>query len=240
MPDDLIIETLTSGYGRTVVIDDVSLTVKGGESVAILGRNGVGKTTLLATMMGLATVHKGSMQFAGKDLLRSKTFNRTAEGIGFVPQERLIFPSLSVHENLTVALRSDGWSTDRVYELFPRLRERRGNFGNQLSGGEQQMLALGRALVSGPKILLLDEPMEGLAPVIVQQIFAALVRLRNEEGFSILLVEQNARLALEFAPRAIILDRGKIVYDGPSAPLLSDKAILAKVMGFEADDLTHA
>ena len=231
----LAFRDVSAGYGETVVLDGVSLAVEQGGTLALLGRNGVGKTTLLASVLGHTRLHAGSIAFNATALDRLRPFRRARLGIGYVPQEREIFPSLNVMENLTVAARGVGqggrWPLDRVFELFPRMAERRHSMGNQLSGGEQQMLAIGRALMLNPSLLLLDEPLEGLAPVMVDRLLAALRRLRDAGGMTMLLVEQHARLALEFAPRAVILDRGRVVYDGASDPLLRDAAQLGALIG---------
>jgi branched-chain amino acid transport system ATP-binding protein len=232
MSDCLALRDVSAGYGETVVLDGISLALREGETLSVLGRNGVGKTTLLASILGHTTLHAGTIAFRGGSIERLRAFERARLGIGYVPQEREIFPSLTVDENLTVASRSGvHWTRERVYDLFPALAARQYNMGNQLSGGEQQMLSTGRALMGNPSLLLLDEPLEGLAPVIVDALLAALLRLREEGGLSIVLVEQHARLALEFATRAIILDRGKIVYDDRSQPLLDDPQSLADLIG---------
>jgi branched-chain amino acid transport system ATP-binding protein len=235
MSDCLALHDVSAGYGETVVLDGLSLRLEAGGTLSLLGRNGVGKTTLLASVLGHTALHAGKIAFEGKPIERLPTFQRARLGIGYVPQEREIFPSLSVEENLTVAARGVAgpvrWTLERVFELFPGLAQRRRNMGNQLSGGEQQMLAIGRALMGNPSLLLLDEPLEGLAPVIVDALIAALRRLRQEDGLAIVLVEQHARLALEFAARAVILDRGKIVYDGDSQPLLDDPQKLSDLIG---------
>ena len=206
---------LSAGWGDTQVISDISLSLPAGEVLAVLGRNGVGKTTLLSAVMGRAAHRAGSIRLRGAPIERMPVYARSAAGLGFVPQEREIFPSLSVRENLLVAARArpGGWTLERVLDLFPRLGERLRNGGNQLSGGEQQMLAIGRALMGNPSVLLLDEPMEGLAPVIVDMLLAALHRLRQGGDLSILLVEQHIDLALEFSERVIVLDRGQMAYD---------------------------
>ena len=223
MADCLALHDVSAGYGETVVLERVSLGVAEGGTLAVLGRNGVGKTTLLATVLGHTTLHAGAIAFRGQPIERLRPFQRARLGIGYVPQEREIFPSLNVDENLSVAARTGArWTRERIYELFPSLAARRRNMGNQLSGGEQQMLAIGRALMGNPSLLLLDEPLEGLAPVIVDALLAALHRLRQDDGLAIVLVEQHARLALEFAARAIILDRGRLVYDDAGQPLLDD------------------
>jgi len=234
MADCLSLRGVSAGYGETVVLDGVSLALADGGTLSILGRNGVGKTTLLASVMGHTTLHAGEIAFAGQPVAGLRPFQRARLGIGYVPQEREIFPSLTVEENLTVAarpMRDGGWTLERVYELFPRLAERRRSMGNQLSGGEQQMLAVGRALMLNPSLLLLDEPLEGLAPVMVDRLLDALLRLRAEERLAIVIVEQHARLALEFSPMAVILDRGKIVYDDESRALLDDPQLLATLIG---------
>lgn len=235
MADALTLKGVTAGYGETVVLDDVSLTLRDGGTLALLGRNGVGKTTLLATVMGHTNLHRGAIAFAGQPIESLTTYRRARLGIGYVPQEREIFPSLNVDENLTVAARTAGgrgkWNMEKVFELFPQLGNRRRNMGNQLSGGEQQMLAIGRALMGNPSLLLMDEPLEGLAPVIVDTLIAAFHTLRQQDGLAIVLVEQHARLALEFAAHAVVLDRGKIVYDGTSTPLLDDPQKLADLIG---------
>ncbi len=232
MADCLALHGVSSGYGETVTLEGVSLDLAAGGTLALLGRNGVGKTTLLATVLGHTTLHAGRIEFRGESIEHLRPFQRSRLGIGYVPQEREIFPSLNVEENLAVAARGGSrWTCQRVYELFPSLAMRRRNMGNQLSGGEQQMLAIGRALMGNLSLLLLDEPLEGLAPVIVDVLIAALHRLRQDERLAIVLVEQHARLALEFAQRAAVLDRGRLVYDGASQPLLDDSQRLATLIG---------
>ena len=174
MPEMLAFDTLTAGYGNAVVLDRLSFSLDEGRSLAVLGRNGVGKTTLLETLMGHTRVTSGEIRWRGQDITRLAPHRRAGAGLGWVPQEREVFPSLTVEENLLVVARRGPWQLRRVYELFPRLRERRGNYGNQLSGGEQQMLAIGRALMTNPRLLLLDEPMEGLAPIIVEELARAI------------------------------------------------------------------
>jgi branched-chain amino acid transport system ATP-binding protein len=235
----LHIDGLRAGYGETVVLDGVSLSLPPGGTLAVLGRNGVGKTTLLATIMGHTTLHGGTIEFDGQNISGFAPYRRARLGIGFVPQEREIFRSLTVEENLLVAERrpSGGksrWTLERVYEFFPSLANRRRNGGNALSGGEQQMLSIGRALMSNPTLLLMDEPLEGLAPVIVEAVLAGLERLKREDDLALLLVEQHARIALAFAERALVLDRGRIVHEGVSRDLLNSPDILAGLMGVSA------
>jgi branched-chain amino acid transport system ATP-binding protein len=227
----LALEGVRAGYGRTVVLDDVTLALPPGATLAVLGRNGVGKTTLMSTIMGHTTLHSGTIHFGGKDITALPAYGRCRLGIGFVPQEREIFPSLTLEENLSVAARPGRWTLERVYDFFPRLAERRRNRGNQLSGGEQQMLAIARALIGNPSLLLMDEPLEGLAPVIVDALLARLDRLKREDELALLVVEQHARLALELAENTVILDRGAIVYSGPSRPLLDAPDRLASLIG---------
>lgn len=231
MASALELKGVSSGYGETVVLEDVSVSLAPGESISIIGRNGVGKTTLLATVMGHTTLHKGDVTLAGGSIARVPVHRRALMGLGFVPQEREIFPSLTVRENLEVGARPGAWTQQRIFELFPNLKERLSNKGNQLSGGEQQMLSIARALLTNPSVLLMDEPTEGLAPVIVEALAAVLAQLRAAGGLSIILVEQNSRVALEFSPRTIVMDKGRIVYDGESAPLRADPERLAKFIG---------
>lgn len=235
MDNDLVFDGVTAGYGPTVVLDDLTLRIGSGECVALLGRNGVGKTTLLLTAMGHTHCSSGAIRLAGTDITRWPAWKRSRFGVGLVPQEREIFPSLSVEENLTVAAQKGGFTIEQTYDLFPRLAERRRNKGNQLSGGEQQMLSIGRAMMGGPKLLLLDEPLEGLAPVIVDIVIEALHRIRQEQSLTLVLVEQQARLALEFAPRAVVLVRGRIAYDGASLDLLDDQEKLDSLIGVRSE-----
>jgi branched-chain amino acid transport system ATP-binding protein len=239
MSAGLRIENLIAGYGATVVLDGVSIDVAEGGTLAVLGRNGVGKTTLLATIVGLTTRHRGTIQLGQRAIEGETTHRRIRGGLGYVPQEREIFPSLTAEENLLIAARPHGWSLDKVYELFPRLAERRRNSGNRLSGGEQQMLAVGRALVGGPQVLLLDEPMEGLAPVVVEALFDALAKVRDEARVTMILVEQKVDLALAFARDAIILDRGKVVYQATSEQLKADEAAQARYLGVGVEGDAH-
>src|SRR5438445_13161034 len=231
MASALELRGVSAGYGETVVLEDINLTLAPGESISVIGRNGVGKTTLLATVMGHTTLHHGEVMLGGVSLDRVPIFRRARRGVGWVPQEREIFPSLSVRENLEVAARPGHWTQERVFELFPNLKARLGNMGNQLSGGEQQMLRIARALLTHPSVLLLDEATEGLAPVIVDALTAVLVDLRAEGGLSIILVEQNSRVALEFSARSVVMDRGRIVYDGASAAFTADPAMLEAHLG---------
>ena len=231
MPSALELRHVCAGYGETVVIEDIDLALASGECISVIGRNGVGKTTLLATVMGHTTLHSGDVMLGQHDISTVPSFRRALAGIGFVPQEREIFPSLSVRENLTVTARPGDWTLPDVFALFPRLEERLDNMGNQLSGGEQQMLSIARALMTNPSILLMDEPTEGLAPVLVETLSAVLAQLRAKSALSIILVEQNSRVALTFSPRTVILDKGRIVYDGESEPLRADPERLAKLIG---------
>jgi len=227
----LVLESVSAGYGETVVLEGISLDLAPGRMLAVLGRNGVGKTTLLATIMGHTRLHHGSIRFADQEISPLPSHRRARLGIGFVPQEREIFPSLTIEENLTVAERPGKWTLASIYEFFPPLAERRRHYGNQLSGGEQQMLAIGRALMSNPTLLLMDEPLEGLAPVIVDALLAGLDRLKHQADLTLLLVEQHAQLALELAPETIVLDRGMIVFAGASRALLEDPPRLIQLMG---------
>ncbi|OVZ57623.1 ABC transporter ATP-binding protein [Pigmentiphaga sp. NML080357] len=229
----LELQDLSAGYGETVVLENVSLHLAAGEALAVLGRNGVGKTTLLTTLLGLNTVHGGALRYLGQDFSGWPAHQRARRGLGLVPQEREIFPSLTVQENLTVAAAPGPWNLERVYDLFPRLAQRGRNLGYQLSGGEQQMLAIGRALIGNPKVLLLDEPFEGLAPVIVDVLVDAFGKLREGGALSIVLVEQHAELALDLTERAIVLDRGRIVWQGASPELRGDPERLASLIGLE-------
>jgi branched-chain amino acid transport system ATP-binding protein len=224
-------DNVRAGYGETVVLEDVRFTLAPGETVSIIGRNGVGKSTLLATAMGHTSLHGGHISLHGKDVSDIVTYRRVHLGLGYVPQEREIFPSLTLRENLEVAARPGHWTYQTVCELFPRLGERAGNMGNQLSGGEQQMLAIGRALIGNPSVLLMDEPSEGLAPVIVEELARAIKRLAAAGELAMIVVEQNSRLALSIAPRAVVMDRGRIVYDGPSATLRDDPVKLESFIG---------
>ena len=228
MAELLRVESLRAGYGSAVVVQDVELRLAAGESLALLGRNGTGKTTLLATLVGLTRRFAGRIVLDGRELAGLPPHRRVAAGIGWVPQERNIFRSLTTHENLTAVARPGPWTAERVYAMFPRLAERRRNLGNQLSGGEQQMLAIGRALVLNPKLMLLDEPLEGLAPIIVEELLRSIARLVRDEGMSAIIVEQNPRLILPITQRAVVLDRGTVVHEGDSATLLAEPSRLER------------
>jgi branched-chain amino acid transport system ATP-binding protein len=222
---------LCAGYGATVVIDALDLCIGRGECVAVLGRNGVGKSTLLATVMGHATVQAGAILFAGQDIGRWPPHRRARAGLGWVPQEREVFPSLTVRDNLAVASRPGAWTVARAFELFPRLRERAGHAGRALSGGEQQMLAIARALVGNPSLLLMDEPFEGLAPIVVEELAEVIARLRTGGAMTMVLVEQRTDVALELAARAVVMSRGRVVFDDTSARLSSDPRLLHTLVG---------
>ena len=229
-PIALRLEGIHAGYGELNILENIALEIPAKTSLAVLGRNGVGKTTLMSTIMGHATLHSGSIQLFGQSIERLPVYDRSRLGIAYVPQTRDIFPSLSVEENMLVAARPGRWPLERVYELFPRLAERRGNMGNQLSGGEQQMLAVGRALISDPKLLLLDEPLEGLAPVIVQMLMEVFKKLITQEDLTVILVEQSAKLALQVTNQVIVLNRGQVTFQGLSQDLLSQPEQLAKLI----------
>ncbi len=230
MAELLALDRVTAGYGDSVILDNVSLALHEGDSLALLGRNGVGKTTLLVTLMGFTTVRSGTLSWRGRNLAALPTWRRASAGLGWVPQERYMFPSLTVLEHLTAVARPGPWDVARVYGLFPRLEERRRNLGNQLSGGEQQMLAIARALMVNPRLLLLDEPMEGLAPIIVQELMAVIRDLIRESGMAVIIVEQHARLALALTKHAVVLDRGRVVHASDSASLARDSAMLDRLV----------
>jgi branched-chain amino acid transport system ATP-binding protein len=229
----LALSDLRAGYGDAVVLDEIAFELPGGGSLALLGRNGMGKTTLLLTIMGYTEVRRGAILWRGNDITRVPPYRRARAGIGWVAQEREIFPSLSVEENLAVAARPGVWTRDRVFGLFPRLHERRGSRGNHLSGGEQQMLAIARTLMTNPDLLLLDEPLEGLAPIIVEELTAAIRRMTADQGTAFILVEQHADVALALAGEAIVLERGRIVHRARSADLLADRATLDRLIGLQ-------
>ena len=229
-PVALRLQGVRAGYGETVVLEDISFELPERGALALLGRNGVGKTTLLATLMGHTQLHGGRIDYRGQSIERLPVHERSRLGIGYVPQTRDIFPSLSIEENLQVAARKGRWPMERVYELFPRLAERRSHMGNQISGGEQQMLSIGRALMGDPAILLLDEPMEGLAPIIVEMLMQALTRLIREEALTVVLVEQSAKLALQVTQDVLVLSRGRIIHSGKSAELLAEPDRLAQLI----------
>ena len=230
MPDLLRLSGVRAGYGATVVLEDIEFGWPARGAVAGRGLNGVAKTTLRGTIMGHTTVHGGSIEYKDRPVSQLPVYERSRLGFGFVPQGRYIFPSLSVEENLTVAERPGPWTLERVYELFPKLAQRRTHMGNQISGGEQQMLAIGRALMGNPALLLMDEPLEGLAPIIVDALLVVMQRLIREESLTVILVEQSARLALEVTERVIVLSRGRIVHAGASAELLANPDRLATLV----------
>ncbi|WP_096667828.1 ABC transporter ATP-binding protein [Polaromonas sp. AET17H-212] len=231
MTELLRVDKLSAGYGEAVVLQGVSLSLDEGKTLALLGRNGTGKTTLINTLAGATRQHGGSITLAGKALHKMAPHERAAAGIGWVPQERNIFKSLTVHENLTAVARPGRWTPDRVYEMFPRLGERKGNLGTQLSGGEQQMLAVGRALVLNPRLLLLDEPLEGLAPIIVEELLLAIRRVTRDEGLSAIIVEQHPQAILRISDSAVVLDRGTVVHAGTADELLDQPQLLEQLLG---------
>jgi branched-chain amino acid transport system ATP-binding protein len=234
MPDLLTIDKLTAGYGEAIVLNEVSLMLAEGQALALLGRNGMGKTTLINSIVGVTRYIGGSIRLGGRELTVLRPDQRAHAGVGWVPQERNIFKSLTVEENLTAVAQPGPWTVARIYELFPRLAERRRNLGNQLSGGEQQMLAVGRALIVNPRVVLLDEPLEGLAPILVEELLAALRRVIRDEGMAAILVEQNAQKVLGVTDRAAILERGSVVYEGTSAELAADRSVLEGYLGVTA------
>jgi branched-chain amino acid transport system ATP-binding protein len=227
----LEVNGLWAGYGQATVLEDISFDLDEGSSMALLGRNGMGKTTLLATLMGATRQTRGSIRFAGQDLTVVPSHRRAHSGLGWVPQERDIFASLSVEENLTVVARPGAWDLGKVYATFPRLKERRANMGNQLSGGEQQMLAMGRALMLNPKLLLLDEPLEGLAPIIVYELLSIIEGMVREGSIAVILVEQHAHQILPITKQALVLERGHGVHLGPSDRLAADPGLLDRWLG---------
>ena len=231
MSELLRIENLSAGYGEAVVLHDVAFTLGEGQTLALLGRNGTGKTTLINTLAGATRQHGGSITLGGQALHKLAPHQRAAAGIGWVPQERNIFKSLTVHENLTAVERPGKWTPQRVYEMFPRLAERKTNLGTQLSGGEQQMLAVGRALVLNPRLLLLDEPREGLAPIIVEELLRAIRRITQDEGLSAIIVEQHPQAILAISDEAVVLDHGTIVHTDSAASLRSQPQVLDRLLG---------
>ena len=230
MAELLRVRGLTSGYGEAVVIEDVGFSLDEGRALALLGRNGTGKTTLVNSLVGVTRYRAGSIVLSGRELAKLRPDQRAAAGIGWVPQERNIFKSLTVEENLTAVARPGRWNVASVYAMFPRLEERRGNLGTQLSGGEQQMLAIGRALVLNPRLLLLDEPLEGLAPIIVEELLGALTRIVRDEGLSAMIVEQHAHKILGMTHDALILERGRVAYAASSRALLDDPTVLERYL----------
>jgi len=231
MPELLKVERLSAGYGQAVVLQDVSFSLDEGATLALLGRNGTGKTTLINTLAGATRQHGGTITLGGATLHKLASHQRAAAGIGWVPQERNIFKSLTVDENLTAVARPGRWTPDAVYAMFPRLAERKGNLGTQLSGGEQQMLAVGRALVLNPRLLLLDEPLEGLAPIIVEELLRAIRRITRDEGLAAIIVEQHPQAILAISDRAVVLDRGTVVHSGTARELRADPALLDRLLG---------
>jgi branched-chain amino acid transport system ATP-binding protein len=231
MHELLRVEGLVAGYGAAVVLEDISFAMSQGDSLALLGRNGMGKTSLLSALMGMTRTYRGRIRFGDRDIVQMPPYKRARAGLGWVPQEREIFPSLTVEENLTAVHRPGEWDLARVYEVFPRLHERKGNMGNQLSGGEQQMLAMARALMTNPKLLLLDEPLEGLAPLIAQELLSVIRKMVQAGGMGVILVEQHAHQILPITRQALVLERGRSVYSGPSKALLDQPGLLDQWLG---------
>jgi branched-chain amino acid transport system ATP-binding protein len=236
----LRLDRVTAGVGKTVIVEDISFALEPGGILAVLGRNGVGKTTLMKTIAGHTRLHAGKIELESREIGSLASYHRARSGIGYVPQTRDIFRSLTVEENLLIASQPGPWTVESVYELFPNLASRRRNGGHEISGGEQQMLSIGRALMGNPRLLLLDEPLEGLAPVIVERLFAVFELLRDTGNFGIILVEQYVNLALSFAPRTVVLDRGRIIYDGRSADLAADPERMAAYFGASGRDSQRA
>ena len=230
MSELLRIENLSAGYGEAVVLHDVAFALGEGQTLALLGRNGTGKTTLINTLAGATRQHGGTIALGGQALHKLAPHQRAAAGIGWVPQERNIFKSLTVEENMTAVAQPGEWDLKKVYAMFPRLEERKANFGNQLSGGEQQMLAVGRALVLNPQVLLLDEPTEGLAPIYVKLLFDLIIDLRAK-GLTVMIVEQNVHHVLHTADRAYVLENGRIVMEGQGSALLNDERLKTAYLG---------
>lgn len=227
----LALRGLNAGYGASRVLHGLDMAIYPGETLVVMGRNGVGKTTLVETIIGLTDYHSGEILYNGKPLQQTAPYLRNRAGIGWVPQQREVFPSLTVEENMTVVQRPGHWTLERVFQLFPRLLERRRNYGDQLSGGEQQMLSLGRALVTNPTLLLLDEPVEGLAPIVVEEMLRAIDQMRSVGNMTILLVEQKYELALAHSERCVVIDHGSVVHEGPSAAMLADQALIDRFLG---------
>ena len=227
----LRVEGVSAGYGEAVVLNNISLSLEEGKTLALLGRNGTGKTTLINTLAGATHQHAGAISLGGVALHKLAPHERAAAGIGWVPQERNIFKSLTVDENLTAVARAGAWNPERVYIMFPRLAERKSNLGTQLSGGEQQMLAVGRALVLNPKLLLLDEPLEGLAPIIVEELLRAIRRITREEGLAAIIVEQHPQAILAISDSAVVLDRGTVVHSGTAQHLREQPEVLDRLLG---------
>ena len=234
MAELLRMDDVWGGYGDATVLEGISLSIDEGDSLALLGRNGMGKTTLISTLMGAARQTRGTIRFAGQDIARVPGHRRAHAGLGWVPQERDIFASLSVEENLTVVARPGPWTLDRVYATFPRLLERCTNMGNQLSGGEQQMLAMGRALMLNPRLLLLDEPLEGLAPLIAQDLLRVVAEMVKEGRTAVILVEQHAHQILPLTRQAVVLERGRVAWQGSSETLSSQPELLDRLLGVAA------
>ena len=239
MADLLALEGISAGYGEALILSNISLSLGEGKSLALLGRNGTGKTTLINTIIGLTRRRAGTVSLGGRDITRLRADQRALAGIGWVPQERNIFKSLTVDENITAVQTKGPWTLERIFAMFPRLSERRRNMGNQLSGGEQQMLAIGRALALNPRVLLLDEPTEGLAPIIVDELLNALRKIVREEGLAAIIVEQSPRKILPLTDSAIILDRGMVAHQAPSAELAQDAATLSTLLGVAERTAAH-
>ncbi len=239
MADLLALEDISAGYGEALILSNISLSLGEGKSLALLGRNGTGKTTLINTIIGLTRRRAGTVSLGGRDITRLRADQRALAGIGWVPQERNIFKSLTVDENITAVQTKGPWTLERIFAMFPRLSERRRNMGNQLSGGEQQMLAIGRALALNPRVLLLDEPTEGLAPIIVDELLNALRKIVREEGLAAIIVEQSPRKILPLTDSAIILDRGMVAHQAPSAELAQDSATLSTLLGVAERTAAH-
>ena len=232
MPELLRLDRVTAAYGEAVILSDISFSLDEGQAMAVLGRNGMGKTTLIATLIGAARQHGGRLSFRGGDISDVPSHMRARRGIGWVPQEREVFPSLTVEENISVVSRAGSkWPLERIYELFPRLAQRRSNYGSKLSGGEQQMLAIARALATDPTVLLLDEPVEGLAPLVIQELIGAIRKMRSEGDLAILMVEQKFEIALANSDRCLVIDHGELVHACESSTLLADAALLDRLVG---------